>query len=172
MVGFVVCWNDLRDFGLIEDYNGRRYAAISNEITPDEIGRRYLLQDEEVCFTTARSVSGNYDRAAAVRPTREPVVVPDGYEEECTVIKYERLRGYLRRPFGGCLFFTRKFVTSGESFLRPGIKVLVQLSPSVGTQRYWNATNVRVISQVQPDTPELVPDTAMASAFEQMTSAQ
>jgi hypothetical protein len=157
--GWVVRWDDPRCFGLIRTLHHRKsFVVIGREIDADGIGRRYLIEGEEVRFTPKG------DRATSVHPNRAPLIdVPADYEEECVVDAYDRATGigFLRRPYGGSLIFNRSNITLHERLLQPGLYVLAKPVLPIPIGPSWKAVNVRIA-------PEISPATAMELAFEKV----
>jgi hypothetical protein len=159
MDGWVFRWDDARCFGLIRTLHHRKsFVVIGREIDADEIGRRYLIEGEEVRFTPKG------DRATFVHPNRAPLIdVPGDYAEECVVDMYDRATGigFLRRPYGGSLIFSRTNIKFPERLVQPGLYVVaapVQPVPMKGP--CWDAINIQI--------PEAIPETAMAAAFDKV----
>jgi hypothetical protein len=114
-------------FSFITGQDGQEYFAPAVEMPMDELGRLYLLPDEEVTFTP-RKGNGTHTQAHGIKLATPRQPHGGHYEEEGDVCKVggDGEYAFVRRPFGGVAFLHHLRVCAckqRDSFDRPVFEV-------------------------------------------------
>ncbi|MHB8539820.1 MAG: hypothetical protein ACYDCD_02610 [Candidatus Acidiferrales bacterium] len=142
--GKVITWDAETRAGMCEftDNNGGRHrmTIYGDGISPDSVGRRFLIVGERVRLLDGRTSSSHHPRVSVDRPE----VDLGSHEETCIVSPDNTL---LIRE-NGCGFLSVPELVRLKAGQRVACKVL---PPAV--RRIWRAAEIRVLS----DTPESAP---------------
>ena len=164
--GQVLKWDTRREFGIIATGDGSTFLAAARDIKPDNVGRSYLVPNENVSF-----LIGNGRRPTAIDVTslgrKLFERIPADYHETVTLTSWNGQRGFAQRPLAGTLYVhVDHIVTEGVEHLRKGAKLWTQIAPPPTTGKLWQAVNAEILTQDQWEIAEPTRSDSDATLFE------
>jgi cold shock CspA family protein len=151
VLGIVKSYDPRKRFGFIDSDDGVSFFAHQSSIVPDSFGRRILYAHDLVSFDPvyADTAEANAHQARPVathvQPQNRPdEIMPADYWEECVVhsLVEKGRSGFLTRPCGDTIFFSRKSVRTYGDLIPKQTKVICGFR-AFGTQ--WQAIDIDLL---------------------------
>lgn len=126
MRGFVDKYLSAKGFGFVcDEYGSERYFASAKLIVEDSVGRRFLIEGEEIEFDvepdnkhSGELMAVSIKRLNCEQPAKET------YHELVSITRWDGVVGFALRPSGDYLFIHKnEIVTEGLESMRAGTQL-------------------------------------------------
>lgn len=148
MYGFVARVTK-RGVAYVTDQCGQSYVALHDAVQEDAVGRRHLIENEDVDFESAPNERNPYmPLAVSIVPTnREPIDV-NTWRETAALTSWNGKSGRALRESGDQLWVIAEEITSlGEETLKVGSQLYCGVAPPIRTGQSWRAVEIEICNE-------------------------